>query len=155
MNKGHFVPYITVLIIRCILSISLLIILCLLSYYNKRNPSTRSPISIYVTSFGSICIEILSVIQYSMNINVLSLSIDINQKYCRINYAIYIILGGLLRYFFLNFLLWRIKITFAEPQSLSLTKRSFFFHLALIHILLFTLCIPLFLDSNITLQGIL
>ena len=98
-------------------------------------------------SFGCAFFTLIYCLFYgTFGTNPARLGIIITQDICQYT-AQYMANAGwqLSRYCFYNFMLWRIKASFREPQSLKLGNYTFYILFILIHLwLIFVLCITIF-----------
>eukprot|EP01084_Bolivina_argentea_P306640 529903_1 len=120
----------------------------------QNNPNTdenehfkQDTIFLLINAFGCTIFTCLYCAYYgTLGSDPTRLNIKITQNICQYT-AQYMANAGwqLSRYFFYNFMLWRIKASFREPESLKLSKITFIIYIILIHLwLIFVLSISIF-----------
>eukprot|EP01083_Nonionella_stella_P006402 18586_1 len=138
------ISFLIVDVVRSAFAIFMLVVLCLIYQHNKRNPSKDTPKALYMTSFGTICTDLICLTHHLF---ILFYFPSPAHNLCQIHYTIHVALISFTLYCFLIFLLYRTKIVFVEPLTITLSPRTFMRCLISLHILAFAfilfLCSPL------------
>ena len=146
--EEHYLLFIT--IIRLLFAILLSTLLFYIWYINKNNNTKKPNLIITTTSF--IILSSDFVLIFTSNIllsnDFHSKSFIFTTKYCHSLSIINFILFIINHYFFYQFLLLRVSISFSEPQSLEISSRTMKICQTLIHLAMIQFIVILFVTSE-------